>query len=138
MHLHFVPSARGQHLHQLAASAVPAKGQWIGRWLHPFVEHLPERAVKERFGILSAEIGIRLLAKRLLKRAAFRIVDNPATTACLKLFGATGSKRSRVTDFYYFLIFRRNLLAGYYQAKREARAGRPLVVSTPRSECADK
>jgi glycosyltransferase involved in cell wall biosynthesis len=138
MHLHFLPSARGQHLHQLKASAIPAKGQWIGRWLYPFVEHLPEPAVKERFGILSMDIGIRLLSKRLLNRVAFRIVDNPATIACLHLFGARRSKRNRITDFYYFLIFRRNLLAGYYQAKREARAGRPLVVSTPRSERADK
>jgi hypothetical protein len=54
-------------------------------------------------------------------------VDNPLTIACLKLFGATRNKRSRMTDFYYFLVFRRNLLAGYYQAKRDARAGRHLV-----------
>ena len=127
MHLHFLPSARGQHLHQLKASAVPAKGQWLGRWLYPFVEHLRERAVKERFGILSLDIGMPLLIKRLLKRMAFRIVDNSATIAALKLLRATRSKRNRVTDFYYFLVFRRNLLAGFYQERREARAGRPLI-----------
>lgn len=134
MHLHFLPSARGQHLHQLQASAVPAKGRWVGRWLYPFVEQIPEREVKERFGILSVDIGIRLLVKRLLKRAAFRLVDNPVTLACLKMAGATKSRRSRITDLYYFLIFRRNLLAGYYQAKREARAGHPLIANAPRSE----
>jgi len=138
MHLCFLPSARGQHLHQLQASAVPAKGQWIGRWLYPFVEQIPDRDVKERFGILSPDIGIRLLAKRLLKRAAFRVVDNPVTLTCLKMVGATKSKRSRITDFYYFLIFRRNLLAGYYQAKREARTGRPLIANSSRPECTGK
>jgi glycosyltransferase involved in cell wall biosynthesis len=138
MHLHFVPAARGQHLHQLKASAVPAKGQWVGRWLYPFVEQIPERDVKKRFGILSMDIGILLLVKRLLMRMAFRVIDNSVTITYLKLAGATGNKRNRITDFYYFLVFRRNLLAGYYQAKREAQSGRPLIVKTPRSECADK
>jgi len=138
MHLHFLPAARGQHLHQLKPAAVPAKGQMIGRWLHPFVERIPERAVKERFGILSLDIGIPLLTKRLLKRMAFRLVDNPATLAFLKLLGATGNQRSRITDYYYFLVFRRNLLSGYYHAKREARAGRPLVPNTTGSACAEK
>jgi glycosyltransferase involved in cell wall biosynthesis len=136
MHLHFLPAARGQHLHQLKPSAVPAKGQMIGRWLHPFVLQIPEPAVKERFGILSPDVGISLLSKRLLKRMAFRLIDNPGTIAFLKLFGATGNKRSRITDFYYFLVFRRNLLSGYYHAKREARAGRTLVSNTTGSACA--
>lgn len=138
MHLHFLTAARGQHLHQLKPSAVPAKGQMIGRWLYPFVERIPERVVKERFGILSLDIGVPLLTKRLLKRMAFRLIDNPATLAFLNLLGATGNKRSRITDFYYFLVFRRNLLSGYYQARREARAGQPLVPTTTGSVCADK
>jgi hypothetical protein len=110
----------------------------VGRWLYPFVEQIPDRDIKKRFGILSTDIGILLLVKRLLMRMAFRVIDNPATITCLKLAGATGNKRNRITDFYYFLVFRRNLLAGYYQAKREAQSGRPLIVKTPGSECADK
>jgi len=124
MHLHFLPAARGQHLHQFKAAGVPAKGIWYGRGLHALVERIPERAVKERFGILSTDLGAVTLGKRLLNRLAFRIIDNPVTLACLRLLGATGPKRSRISDFYYFLIFRRNLLAGYYRAKREARGSR--------------
>lgn len=122
MHLHFLPAARGQHLHQLKAPDLPAKGLHYGRWLYPFaIDRLPERAVKERFGILSPDIGFATLAKRLVRRLGFRLADNPLTMACLKALGATGPKRSRFSDFYYFIIFRRNLLAGYYQAKREAK-----------------
>lgn len=131
MHLHFLPSARGQHLHQLKPSGIPAKGLWYGRWLYPFVERLPERAVKQRFGILSPDLGAMLFVMRLLRRIAFRIVDNRATMACLRLLGATSGKRSRISDLYYYVIFRRNLVAGYYQAKRQARAGqRPTAVAT--------
>ena len=122
MHLHFLPSARGQHLNQMDPKDLPAKGRMIGRWLHPFVERVPERAVKERFGILSPDLGAPLLARRLLKRLAFRIVDNPFTHVALRALGATNGKRSRVSDLYYFLIFRRNLLAGYYEARAAARA----------------
>jgi hypothetical protein len=103
--------------------------------LHSFAEPCLIKTLKDRdpTRLNSLISGV----KRLLKRMAFRIVDNPVTIAALKLVGATRGKRSRITDFY-FLVFRRNSLAGYYQAKREARAGRPLIVNTPRSECADK
>lgn len=138
MHLHFLPAARGQHLHQLKASGVPAKGIWYGRWLYAFVQRLPERAVKERFGILSMDLGVLTLSKRLLNRLAFRIIDNPLTLACLRLLGATGPKRSRISDFYYFLIFRRNLLAGYYQAKRELRGSQGTPAKHATSEWADR
>ena len=138
MHLHFLPAARGQHLHLLKAAGVPAKGIWYGRGLYALVERIPERAVKERFGILSTDLGAVTLSKRLLNRLAFRIIDNPVTLACLKLLGATGPKRSRFSDFYYFLIFRRNLLAGYYRAKREARGSRGTSAKQAASEWLDR
>jgi hypothetical protein len=138
MHLHFLPSARGQHLHQMKPSGVPAKGLWYGRWLYAFVECLPEPAVKKRFGILSADIGAGLLCRRLLNRMAFRVIDNPLTGGFLRLLGATGNKRTRITDFYYFLMFRRNLLAGYYEAKREARIRHRPAISNVTSQWADR
>ena len=121
MHLHFLPSARGQHFHQLKPEGVATKGRWYGRWQYAFVAQLPLPAVKERFGVLSLEIGLLTLMKRLVRRAGFRLVDNPLTLACLRGMGATRPVRSAVSDFYYFLIFRRHLLAGYYEAKRLAR-----------------
>ena len=99
-------------------SSVAAIGLRYGRWLYRFVQRLPERLIKERYGILSADIGRALLAKRLLRRAAFRAVDNPATRGILRALGATNGTRSSLSDFYYFLIFRRNLLVGYSEAKR--------------------
>jgi len=138
MHLHFLPAARGQHLHQLKPSGIPAKGRWYGRWLYTFVEQLPDPAVKKRFGILSPDIGLLTLGRRLLNRLAFRIVDNPVTLAGLECLGARGSKRTRITDAYYFLIFRRNVLAGYYEAKRLARASRQPAVAHAASEWVDR
>ena len=128
MHLHFLPAARGQHLHELEPSAIPRKGHLTGFWLYPFVERIPETKVKKRFGILSPDIGAGLLAKRWLRRLGFRIVDNPLTHALLKGLGAGGSRRTRLSDFYYFLIFRRHLLAGYADAKRRAVVARRAGV----------
>lgn len=131
MHLHFLPSARGQHLHQLKASGLPSKGIFTGRWLYAFVERVPERAVKERYGILSTDLPFRILVKRLLNRLGFHLVDNRVIMTCLRLLGATNGKRSRLSDLYYYVIFRRNMVAGYYQAKREVRTGRaPTAVAT--------
>jgi glycosyltransferase involved in cell wall biosynthesis len=134
LHFHFLPVARGQHLHQLKPAGVAAKGLWYGRWLYAFLERVPDPAVKERFGILSFDIGMFTLAKRLLNRAGFRVVDNLVTRACLRWLGATARQRSRVSDFYYFLIFRRHLLQGYYEAKRLART--PGALATHRSTTA--
>jgi len=138
MQLHFVSGALGQHLHQLRPADLPAKGRFLGRWLVPFAERIPETVVKERFGILSADIGFRLLAKRLLRRAAFRASDNAATRILLRMLGAANGKRSRLSDAYYFLIFRRNLLAGYYEALRQRRAGNPIHQNQTSSQYAEK
>lgn len=119
MHLHFLPAARGQHLHQLKAPDVPAKGRSYGRWLYSFVKHLPKPEVNRRFGILATNLPAHILASRLVMRLAFRLADNPATMLCLRKLGATNSKRNRITDIYYYIIFRRNMLAGYYEQKRE-------------------
>jgi hypothetical protein len=52
------------------------------------------------------------------------LVNTPPVRAVLRLLGAESGRRTRVSDFYYFLIFRGNMLAGYAAARREARAGR--------------
>jgi len=138
MHLHFLPCARGQHLHQIKPEGIPAKGLWYGRWLYAFVEQLPKPEVKVRFGILSTDIGAGLLIRRLANRLAFRTIDNPLTAFVLRLFGATGGKRSRISDFYYFLIFRRSLLAGYYEVKREARKRHQPALKSVNPQWADR
>lgn len=124
MHLHFLPEARGQHLHQLEPTGIAKKGHFTGFWLYPFVEAIPEKLIKQRFGILAPEIGMPLLLKRIIRRVGFRIVDNRLTHGCLKMLGAGGPRRTRMSDFYYFLIFRRHLLAGYAEAKQRARSAR--------------
>jgi len=123
MELSFAPAARGEHLHQLKPEGVPAKGLFTGLWLYAFLEKVPDLQAKLRFGVLSADLPAPVLVRRVLSRAAFRLIDNPLTFAALRWMGATGGKRSRITDLYYRLIFRQNLLAGYAKAKSEARAG---------------
>jgi glycosyltransferase involved in cell wall biosynthesis len=129
MHLHFLPSACGQHLHQLKPSGIPVKGLFTGRWLYPFIECVPDTIVKEKFGILSTDVGACILVKRVLRRLALHMVANPLSMACLRMLGATGNKRDRITDLYYYALFRRNVLAGYHQAKREARDAHRIAVS---------
>lgn len=119
MHLHFLPEARGRHLHKLAAEGVAPKGKFTGRWLYDFVEHLPAPEVKHRFGILTRDVPVLWLAKKLLNRLAFRMVDQALTAAVLRALGAENGRRSKASDLYYYLIFRRNMLAGYYERKRE-------------------
>lgn len=129
MHLHFLPSACGQHFHQLKPSGIPVRGLFYGRWLHPFIEYVPETIVKEKFGILSTDVGPYILTKRILRRLLLHIVANPFSMACLKMLGATSKKRTRITDLYYHALFRRNILKGYHQAKREARDAHQIAVN---------
>jgi GT2 family glycosyltransferase len=129
MELRFVPEARGQHLHQLKPAGVASKGRFTGLWLQAFLERVPDPAAKVRFGVIARDLPRRVLAKRLWNRAAFRLVDNPATRGVLRLLGATNGRRSRASDAYYYLAFRRAMLAGYAEAKARARAARRSVRS---------
>jgi hypothetical protein len=75
--------------------------------------------------VLAPEIGLRRYLKRLVSRLLFRVVDNPLTHAVLRALGARNGHRSRVSDWHYYLILRRHIVAGYHQARRESRtAGR--------------
>jgi glycosyltransferase involved in cell wall biosynthesis len=123
MQLQFVPQARGQHLHQLKPSGVPAKGRFTGLWLYPFIQRIPDPTAMKRFGILSTDIGLHRYVIRSLRRAAFRLFDNPGTLRLLRLLGATGGKRSKFSDFYYYIIFRRNVVEGYRTARQKGSSG---------------
>ena len=138
MHLHFWPSARGLHLHQMTPAGLRSKGLFLGRWAYPFLERVPDAAAKQRLGVLSTDLPKRVLLRRLAGRAVFRLVDNPLTVLTLEALGARRSKRNTLTDFYYGLIFRRALLEGYSEARRRARAGRPLPLTQVQSQLADR
>lgn len=138
MQLRFCPEARGQHLHQMTPAGLPAKGRFLGRWLPPFLERIPDPAAMARLGVLSLRLPLKALLRRVAGRIAFRAVDNPITLAILEAMGANRSARSALTDFYYGLIFQRNLLAGYNEAKREAGAGRPMRLTHADPQLADR
>src|SRR5262249_3701280 len=119
MELRFLPAARGQHLHQLKPSGVPAKGTFTGRWLYAFLEAVPDPEAKKRFGVLSRDIGAVAFAKRCLGRAVLLCEKHAATLAFLQAIGGTAQKRGRLTDRYYKLLFQRHMLRGYAEARRE-------------------
>ncbi len=119
MDLRFLPQARGRHMHKLIPEWVAKKGVFSGVWLYRLVECVPDRALKERFGIFSGDVRLHFLIWRAAMRIAFRIVDNPLTIWTLRRLGAERTRRNRITDFYYYLVFRRHMLVGYYQAKRD-------------------
>lgn len=138
MQLHFCPEARGQHLHQMTAAGLPAKGRFLGRWVQPLLERIPDPQAATRLGVLSRDLPMRVYARRSLGRMVFRTMDNPLTAATLEMLGARTSMRNAITDFYYGLIFRRNLIDGYEEARREAAAGMPMKLAVVNSELADR
>lgn len=133
MRLRFVEGARGENLHHLAPAAIAAKGALAGRWLFEFLELIPERVIKERFGILSLDLPKWMLLKRSIKRAGLWVMENSIFLGLLRLLGATNGRRSRVSDLYYYVIFRRSMLKGFRQARRDARAGRRLIQQNVKS-----
>lgn len=119
MQLRFLPEARGCHLHQLRADGVASKGRRTGRAQSALVRKVPDLALQRRFGIRTAAQPVPLQAVRLARRAAFRIVDNPLTRLALRRLGATDGPRSRASDAYYYLAFRRAVVAGFREAEAE-------------------
>jgi glycosyltransferase involved in cell wall biosynthesis len=120
MRLHFVPAARGEHIHQLTLTGLPAKAEFTGRWIYATVRRLPERAVLERYGVLGPELGWWRWSRRVVRRTLFRVIDNPITHLVLQALGATNGRRSRWSDLHYGLLFRRWVVAGYHHARGEA------------------
>lgn len=127
LRLTFLPSARGQHLHNMRPQWVAEKGQRTGRAQFALSRKVPDLGLKQRFGILSSDLPLGMLLWRLLRRTAFRMVDNPLTFRLLCTFGAQNPSRSKFSDAYYYLLFRRNILAGY-NAAVEGSKGKVEIV----------
>lgn len=138
MYLRFVPEARGQHLHRLTPAGIPAKGHFTGRWLYTVVQRYSEPQVLRRFGVLSPVIGLGPFVRRLANRVASRVLWNPLGTACLRRLAGKRNRRDRITDLYYYLLFRQNMLAGYAAARREARAANRLTIDPGAAPWADR
>jgi glycosyltransferase involved in cell wall biosynthesis len=124
MQLRYLPTARGQHIHQLKLADAPAKGRFVGRWIWATTQLVPEPDILDQYGVLSPRIGVRRFGKRLLNRLAFPLLDNALARAALRLMGAESGKRSRVSDLYYYVAYRSRILAGYREARRAARRQR--------------
>ena len=120
MLLRYLPSASGAHLHKMTPDRVPHKGQRTGRAQFALMKKVPDIGLVDRFGILSPRLPVSQLLFRCLRRAAFRLVDNPLTLRVLRSLGAERPTRSRASDAYYYLIFRRNILAGFSSARLRA------------------
>jgi glycosyltransferase involved in cell wall biosynthesis len=138
MELRFCPAARGRHLHQMTPAGLSSKGLFLGRWLQPLFERIPDPALKMRMGIVSRDLPPAVQARRILGRLIYQAIDNPALMAVLRGLGGTASRRSKLTDFYYGLIFRRYRLRGYNEAVRRAKAGQRLNLTKVNSVLADR
>jgi glycosyltransferase involved in cell wall biosynthesis len=128
MQLCFVPKASGQHLHQMKLTDVATKGSLIGRSLYAFEQLVPEREVRQRCGILSKDLGPKAYLLRLLNRVLLFSLSNPLFMAGLKAVATSSRKRNRITDAYYYFLFRRSMLSAYRKAKREVK-GRPRATT---------
>jgi hypothetical protein len=57
-----------------------------------------------------------------LNRILLFSLSNPLFMAGLGAAARASTKRSRLTDTYYYFLLRRNILSGYGKARREARS----------------
>ena len=130
MELRFLPEAHGLHLHQMSVMDVAARGAFIGRTLYAFEKQVPEREVRLRYGILSPDLGPKAYMKRVLNRILLFSLSNPLFMAGLKAAATRSTGRNRITDLYYYLLFRRNNLSAYSKAKRDDRAGLPAAINS--------
>jgi len=121
LQLRFCESARGQHIHQLKLEDAPTKGTFIGRWIWATTQAIPEPEILDRYGVLSMRLGFWRYSKRLLNRMAFPLLDNIVARAILRQLGAQSGVRSRVSDIYYYVAYRKKILAGYREAKQAAK-----------------
>lgn len=121
LQLRFCEAARGQHIHQLKLKDAPDKGRFVGRWIWATTEAIPDPEILDRYGVLSPRIGIRRFLRRLVNRIAFPLLDNGIARTILRLLGAESGKRSRVSDIYYYVAYRKKILAGFREAKRAAK-----------------
>jgi hypothetical protein len=90
--------------------------------LYVFEQRFPEVEIRRRHGILHPSIGPFAYAKRLVNRAGLAVVGSGPSMAFMRAIGAVRGRRSRLSDLYYYTLFRRRMIAGYAEARREARA----------------
>jgi glycosyltransferase involved in cell wall biosynthesis len=128
MHLYHLPVAKGQHIHQTNPARIATRARHAGAWLYRIAERVPGAVVQKRWGIVTPELGPLWCIKRVLRFGALLALDNPITRMILRLLGATRSKRSRITDAYYALMFQRAFLTGYYKAWFDAWRQRPTEI----------
>ena len=124
LQLRFCPGARGQHIHQLKLQDVPKKGTFVGRWIWATTQLIQEPAILDAYGVISTRLGPVRVAKRLINRSAFRLLDNPITMCILRALGAKSGTRSRFSDLYYYFSYRKQIVSGYHEARKEARLRR--------------
>lgn len=124
MHLRYLPDARGEHLHKLKPSDIERKGRFTGQWLYKTSKILDDVPFNKRFGLFDPRVGYPFLIWKAIKRFGFRVTDNPLTYAALVLAGAKGGKRCKASDFFNYLLFRRNMIAGYAEARQVDNATR--------------
>ena len=131
LRLRFRPEARGRHWHKLAPKDVPAKGRRIGRAQAALIRKVPDLALRRRFGILTDDQPLHIKTVRRMRRLGFRLVDNRLTHVALRAVGAAARRRSRATDLYYYLIFRRAMVAAFAEAQAERTGGANRLESPP-------
>jgi GT2 family glycosyltransferase len=117
LELRFLPGARGCHLHKLTPDGVARKGRRTGQAQSALITRVPDLALKRRFGILTPDQPLHVRAVRRLRRLAFSLVDTRVTDATLRALGATNGRRSRASDLFYYLTFRRAMVAGFHEAQ---------------------
>jgi len=128
LRLEFLPQASGQHIHKMKPEWVPAKGQRLGRAQFAVTQKVRDVRMKKWLALASPDLPYATRLWRLVKRGILRTVDNPITLFGLRCLGAERPRRSRVTDLFYYLKFRRNVISAYHAAVKGQGVRRPVRV----------
>ncbi|MCU0875103.1 MAG: glycosyltransferase [Pirellulaceae bacterium] len=132
LEIRYLGEACGDHYPTVKPERVADRGWRTGMAQFALWNMIGDPEIPRRFGVLIPETGFPRYAELAFKRLLFRVVDQPLTHAALRLLGATSGKRTRWSDLYYYLIFRRRMIAGYSFAKKRHKAGQaPAPVPVP-------
>lgn len=133
LELRYLPDAWCSHYSTVRPESVPVRGRRTGMAQFALWQLIRDPAILRRFGVMEPEVGAWGYLERAAKRALFRAVDQPLTHAVLRRLGATNGRRSRWSDAYFYLVFRRHMIAGYEEARaRHRRGDAPPAVAVPR------
>lgn len=121
------PAARGEHFHPHTVASAGRVQRSIGRGLRDLTHLVPERGVKERYGVLSLENSPKAILRGVVRELLFNRWTVPPLERWLD--SRPVHSDSRVARWMYWKVLMHHTNAGFRSAP--ARSPQPLAVIQP-------